>query len=291
MKKFIILICIVGFGIASINAQEKQAANNSNPFFSEFNTPFQVPPFDIIKAEHYMPAFIEGMKLEKAEIEAIVNNPEAPNFENTIVAYTRTGSFLGRVSSVFGGLSSANTNRELQAIAQKLSPIRSAHGDEIRLNPVLFQRIKAVYEMKESLNLDPDQLFLLENLYGSFVRSGANLDDAAKNELKELNMKISGLSVQFGQNLLGETNAYQLIIENEADLDGLPENIKALGAEEASRVGLKGKWVYTTQRASMYPFLTYSKNRELRKQIFTAYTMRGDNDNERDNKKNCLGNL
>lgn len=285
MRKFIILICIVGFGIASINAQEKQVNNNDNPFFSEFNTPFHVPPFDKIKPEHYMPAFLEGMKQEKAEIEAIVNNPKAPNFENTIVAYTRAGGFLGRVSSVFGGLSSANTTPELQAIAKKLSPIRSAHGDEIRLNPVLFQRIKAVYEMKESLNLDPDQLFLLENLYGSFVRNGANLDESAKNELKELNMKISGLSVQFNQNLLGETNAYQLIIEKEADLDGLPENIKALGAEEATRAGLDGKWVYTTQRASMYPFLTYAKNRDLRQQLYTAYIMRGDNDNERDNKK------
>ena len=159
------------------------------------------------------------------------------------------------------------------------------HGDEIRLNSVLFQRIKAVYEQKDDLDLDPDQLFLLENLYGSFVRNGANLDDAAKEELKQINMEISGLSVQFSQNLLGETNAYQLIIEDEKDLDGLPENVKAMGAEEASRAGMEGKWIFTTQRASMYPFLTYAKNRELRKQIYTAYTMRGDNDNERDNKK------
>jgi peptidyl-dipeptidase Dcp len=285
VKKFIILICIVGFGIASINAQEKQPTNNGNPFFSEFDTPFHVPPFDKIKAEHYMPAFLEGMKLEKAEIEAIVNNPEAPTFENTIIPYTRAGSFLGRVSSVFGGLSSANTTDELKAIAKKLSPIRSAHSNEISLNPALFQRIKTVYEQRDSYNLEPDALFMLENLYGSFVRNGANLDDAAKEKLKEINVELSGLSVQFGQNLLGETNAYQLIIEDVKDLDGLPENIKALGAEEATRAGLDGKWVYTTQRASMYPFLTYAKNRDLRKQIYTAYIMRGDNDNERDNKK------
>ncbi|MBU1014271.1 MAG: M3 family metallopeptidase [Bacteroidetes bacterium] len=285
MKKLIMFVCIAGLGLAACNTQEKQVADNGNPFFSEFDTPFHVPPFDKIKAEHYMPAFLEGMKLEKAEIEAIVNNPEAPTFENTIIPYTRAGRFLGRVSSVFGGLSSANTTDELKAIAKELSPIRSAHSNEISLNPALFQRIKTVYEQRDSYNLEPDALFMLENLYGSFVRNGANLDDDAKEKLKEINVELSGLSVQFGQNLLGETNAYQLIIENEADLDGLPENIKALGAEEATRAGLDGKWVYTTQRASMYPFLTYAKNRDLRKQIYTAYTMRGDNDNERDNKK------
>jgi len=279
------LVCIASFGLAACNNQKEQTTDNGNPFFSEFNTPFQVPPFDKILPEHYMPAFEEGMRLEKAEIEAIVNNPDEPSFENTIAAYSETGQFLSRVSSVFGGLSSANTNDELKAIAKQVSPLRSMHGDEIRLNPVLFQRIKAVYEQKDDLDLDPDQLFLLENLYGSFVRNGANLDDAAKEELKQINMEISGLSVQFSQNLLGETNAYQLIIEDEKDLDGLPENVKAMGAEEASRAGMEGKWIFTTQRASMYPFLTYAKNRELRKQIYTAYTMRGDNDNERDNKK------
>ena len=285
MKKLIIFICIASLGIAACNTQGKKVADNGNPFFSEFDTPFHVPPFDKIKPEHYMPAFLEGMKQEKAEIETIVNNPDAPTFENTVIAYTRAGNFLGRVSSVFGGLSSANTTDELKAIAKELSPIRSAHSNEISLNPVLFQRIKTVYEQRDSYNLEPDALFMLENLYGSFVRNGANLDDSAKEKLKQINVELSGLSVQFSQNLLNETNTYQLIIEDEKDLDGLPENIRALGAEEANRAGLEGKWVYTTQRASMYPFLTYAKNRELRKQIYTAYTMRGDNDNEHDNKK------
>lgn len=278
-------VCIVSLGLAACNTQEEQVADNGNPFFSEFDTPFHVPPFDKIKAEHYMPAFLEGMKLEKAEIEAIVNNPEKPTFENTVVAYTRTGSFLSRVSRVFGGLSSANTTDELKAIQKEVAPLRSAHGDEIRLNPVLFQRIKKVYEEREKYNLEPDALYMLENLYGSFVRNGANLDEEAKNELKELNMQISSLGVQFGQNLLNETNSYQLIIQDEADLEGLPKNIRALGAAAAKEAELEGKWVYTTQRTSMYPFLTYSKKRDLRKQIYTAYTMRGDNDNEFDNKK------
>jgi len=285
MKKIIMFVCVLSLGLAACNTEEKQTANGDNPFFSEFDTPFQVPPFDKIKAEHYMPAFLEGMKLEKAEVDAIVNNPEAPTFENTIVAYSETGAFLSRVSSVFGGLNSANTTPVLQKLAKEISPLRSAHSNEIRFNQALFERIKVVYEQREALNLDPDQLYMLENLYGGFVRNGANLPAEEKAKLAEINTELSGLSVQFGQNLLGETNAYQLIIEDEKDLDGLPESVRAAGAQEATRVGLEGKWVFTTQRASMYPFLTYSKNRDLRRQIYTAYTMRGDNDNERDNKE------
>lgn len=279
------LFCIVSLGLASCNTEEKPVSHNDNPFFLEFDTPFQVPPFDKIEAAHYMPAFLEGMKLEKAEVEAIVSNPDAPTFENTVVAYSKTGAFLSKVSSVFGGLYGANTTPELQKLAKELSPLRSAHSNEIRFNQALFERIKVVFEQRESLNLDADQLYMLENLYGGFVRNGANLPAEEKAKLSDINTKLSSLGVQFGQNLLGETNAYQLIIEDEKDLDGLPESVKAAGAQEAKRVGIEGKWVFTTQRASMYPFLTYSTNRDLRKQIYTAYTMRGDNDNERDNKE------
>ncbi|MEA1897766.1 MAG: M3 family metallopeptidase [Bacteroidota bacterium] len=282
MKKLIILCCSVLLVLAACNQQELK---NDNPFFAEFDTPFGVPPFDLIKAEHFMPAFEEGIKQEKAEIEAILNNTEAPTFENTIVAYTRTGSFLDKVSPVLYGLNSANTTPEIQALVKELSPIMSAHRDEIRLDPRLFAKIKAVYEQKDDLNLEADQLYLLENLYSGFVRNGANLEGEAKEKLKEINKQLSTLGVQFSQNLLGETNAYKLIIEDENDLEGLPENVRIAGAEAAKRDSLEGKWVYTTQRSSMYPFLTYSENRELRKQIYTAYTMRGDNDNERDNKK------
>lgn len=285
MRKIIMLFCIVSLGLASCNTEEKPVSHNDNPFFLEFDTPFQVPPFDKIEAAHYMPAFLEGMKLEKAEVEAIVSNPDAPTFENTVVAYSKTGAFLSKVSSVFGGLYGANTTPELQKLAKELSPLRSAHSNEIRFNQALFERIKVVFEQRESLNLDADQLYMLENLYGGFVRNGANLPSEEKAKLSDINTKLSSLGVQFGQNLLGETNAYQLIIEDEKDLDGLPESVKAAGAQEAKRVGIEGKWVFTTQRASMYPFLTYSTNRDLRKQIYTAYTMRGDNDNERDNKE------
>lgn len=285
MRKVIMLFCVVSLGLASCNTEKQQATNSDNPFFLEYDTPFQVPPFDKIEAVHYMPAFLEGMKLEKAEVEAIVSNPDAPTFENTLVAYSKTGAFLSRVSSVFGGLNGANTTPELQKLAKELSPLRSAHGNEIRFNQELFERIKVVYEQRESLNLDVDQLYMLENMYNGFVRNGANLPAEEKAKLSEINTKISSLGLQFGQNLMGETNAYQLIIEDEKDLAGLPESVKAAGAQEANRVGLEGKWVFTTQRSSMYPFLTYATNRDLRREIYTAYTMRGDNDNERDNKE------
>ena len=281
MKKLLIFCCLVLFALTACKQKE---VKNDNPFFAEFDTPFGVPPFDLIKIEHYMPAIEEGMKQEKAEIEAILNNTDPPTFENTIVAYTRTGSFLDKVTPVLYGLNSANTTPEIQALVKELSPIMSTHHDEISLDPRLFARIKAVYEQKDDLSLEADQLYLLENLYSGFVRNGANLEGEAKEELKEINKELSSLGVQFSQNLLGETNAYQLIIEDESDLEGLPENVRAAGAEAAKREGMEGKWLYTTQRASMYPFLTYSENRELRKQIYTAYTMRGDNDNERDNK-------
>ncbi|MDZ7737919.1 MAG: M3 family metallopeptidase [Bacteroidales bacterium] len=281
MKKLLIFCCLVLFVLTACNQQK---VKNDNPFFAEFDTPFGVPPFDLIKAEHYKPAIEEGMKQEKAEIEAILNNTDAPTFENTIVAYTRAGSFLDKVTSVLYGLNSANTTPEIQALVKELSPIMSAHSDEINLDPRLFARIKAVYEQKDDLSLEADQLYLLENLYSGFVRNGADLEGEAKEELKEINKQLSSLGVQFSQNLLGETNAYKLIIEDENDLEGLPENVIAAGAEAAKREGMEGKWLYTTQRSSMYPFLTYSENRELRKQIYTAYTMRGDNDNERDNK-------
>ena len=284
MKKLFIFCCLVLFVLTACKQQEVE---NDNPFFAEFDTPFGVPPFDLIEIEHYMPAIEEGMKQEKAEIEAILTNTDPPTFENTIVAYTRTGSFLNKVTPVLYGLNSANTTPEIQALVKELSPILSAHRDEISLDPRLFARIKAVYEQKDDLNLDADQLYLLENLYSGFVRNGANLEGEAKEELKEINKQLSTLGVQFSQNLLGETNAYKLIIEDKKDLEGLPENVRAAGAEAAKRDSMDGKWVYTTQRSSMYPFLTYSENRELRKQIYRAYTMRGDNDNERDNKDIC----
>ena len=282
MKKLLIMCCLGLFVLAACTQQKE--VKNENPFFAEYQTPYGVPPFDLVKMEHYMPAIEEGLNQEKAEVEAILTNPEAPTFENTVVAYTRTGEFLGKPLAVLFGLSSANTTPEIQALVKEVSPMLSAHNDAIRLDPRLFERIEAVYNQKEALNLEADQLYLLENLYKGFVRSGAKLEGEAKEELMAINQRMSAIGVQFGQNLLGETNDFQLIIDKEEDLAGLPENIKIAGAEAAKRADQEGKWLYTTQRSSMYPFLTYAENRELRKQLYTAYQKRGDNDNERDNK-------
>ncbi len=285
MKKFFAIFLLAGIGIVAYWGYQKMNAKHPNPFFNEYDTLFGVPPFNQINAKHYVPAIEEGIKQEKEEIEAIVNSPEAPTFENTIAAYSKAGKFLGRVTSVFYGLSGTNTNDTLQQIAKEIAPKLSTHNDEIRLNPELFKRIKAVYEQRESLNLDPDQLYLLTNLYDGFVKSGANLNEEEKEKLKAVNQEISAKTLQFGQNLLAETNAFKMVLE-EKDLDGLPENIRSAGEKAAKSAGLEdGKYLYTTHRPSMYPFLTYSNRRDLREKLFTAYTMRGNNNNENDNKQ------
>ena len=206
---------------------------DANPFFSEYNTPFQVPPFEDIKMEHYKPAFLQGMEEQAKEIDAIVNNPEEATFENTIVALDQSGQLLDKVSAVFYGLNSANTNDEMQALSRELSPLLSKHSDDISLNAGLFARVKEVYEKRESLGLDKEQAKLLEETYKDFERSGANLDAEKQARLRELNSEISMLQLTFGQNMLAETNAYTLHIQDEKDLAGLPENLIASAAEAA----------------------------------------------------------
>ncbi len=286
MKKLTLTMCALCIiAMACNTGTEKKNESPANPFFGAYNTPFDVPPFDKIDTTHYMPAFKEGIRQEKAEIQAIIDNPEKPNFENTIEAYTKTGKFLSRVTRVFYALKSANTNDGLNNIAEEASPLLSVHRDEIALNPNLFKRIKAVYEQKDQLKLDPDQLYLLNNLYEGFVKSGANLTDTEKEKLKTVNKELSLLTLKFGQNLQAETNAYQMFIDNEKDLEGLPQGIRAAGAKAAKEAGQEGKWLFTTHRPSMYPFLTYSKKRNLREKLYKAYINRGNNNNEFDNKK------
>lgn len=259
-------------------------ADTQNPFFAEFDTPYGVPPFDKIKTEHYMPAFIEGMRQDSLEIEAIANNPEPPTFANTIEALEYSGAMLDRVSSVFFNLYSADTNDDMDTIAEKISPLLSDHSDNITLNAALFKRIKAVYDKRDSLNLNHEQMRLLEKRYQSFVRSGANLSDEQKARLREINKELSLLDIKFGGNVLAETNAYQKWIDNEQDLDGLPQDVKNAAAEEAAAAGQPGKWLFTTQKSSFIPVLQYCTNRELRMELLIAYTMRGNNNNEYDNK-------
>ncbi len=255
-----------------------------NPFFTEYTTPFGVPPFDKIELEDYMPAFKEAIAQQQKEVDDIVGQTAAPDFENTIVALDQSGSLLRKVNAVFSGLNSANTNDEMQALSRELSPLLSKNSDDIRLNKDLFARVKTVYDNRESLNLNKEQKKLLEETYKSFVRGGANLDAEQQARLRELNSEISMLQLTFGQNMLKETNAFQLVIENKDDLAGLPESL-ILNAEVAARAaGLEGKWLFTLHNPSVMPFLQYADNRALREKIFKGYINRGNNGNDADNK-------
>lgn len=261
-----------------------------NPFFADYNTPFNVPPFDRITEEHYMPAFEEGMRQQNLEIETILANPEAPTFENTIEALEYTGILLRNVSLVFFNANSANTNDEIQAMARELAPKMSQHADNIRLNPDLFERVRMVYEQKDQLTLNDEQAKLLEETHKRFIRSGAALSDEKQERLREINQELSVLTTQFGQNVLGDVNQFRMIVDNEADLAGLPQSAIDGAAERAANEGHEGKWVFTLHNPSVMPFLYNADNRELRKKMQQAYINRGNNDNEFDNKE-IIGNI
>jgi len=278
MKKTFLLLFIAGLLLCSGLAREE------NPFFSEFDTPFQVPPFNKIQEEHYLPAFKEGMEQQNMEIEAIVNNPETPTFENTIEAMEGSGSLLRKVGNVFGVLNGSMTNEDMQNIAREIAPLRSKHSDNIRLNEKLFQRIKAVYEQKDKLDLTTEQNTLLVKYYKDFVRSGANLDEEKKATLKEINQELSLLTVKFGENVLKENNRFEMVINKKEDLAGLPQAVIIGAAEAAKERGHKGKWVFTIHKPSMIPFLQYSEKRDLREKVFKAYINKGNNNDELDNK-------
>jgi len=269
---------------SSCNQSEEKDDLANNPLLQEWDTPYGVPPFDQIEEEHYEPAFEAGMKEQKDNIQAIIDNDDAPTFENTIVALEYSGQTLVKVGGVFYNMLSANTTDTLQAIAQRIAPKMSQHGDEISMNAELFDRIDAVYSQKDELNLNDEQMMLLELTYKSFVKGGAKLNDEDKARLMEINGKLSMLALQFGDNLLAETNNYKLVIENEEDLAGLPESLKESAAIAATENDLDGKWLFTLHNPSVLPFLQYSENRELRKEIQTAYVNRCNNNNEYDNK-------
>ncbi|MCE5348106.1 MAG: M3 family metallopeptidase [Bacteroidales bacterium] len=259
--------------------------DKSNPFFSEFKTPFNVPPFEKIMAKHYMPAFSKGMAEGRSNLEKILQDKDEPTFRNTIDPLDQMNPLLTKVSYVFFAQTSANTNDSLQKIEVEISPKLSEYEDEISLNPILFKRIKSVYDNQAKFNLDGEQKFLLENLYKNLVRNGALLSASEQDTLRKLNQEISVLTVNFSQNVLSETNKFRLIIDNEADLKGLPENAIAGAAELAKEDSLDGKWVFTTQKPSMLPFLTYNENRDLRKKLYDAYLTRGNHNDQLDNKK------
>ena len=262
----------------------KPEVKSNNPFFNTYDTPFEVPPFEKIKAAHFMPAFLKGFEEQKKEIKTIINNPKEPTFENTIKAFEYSGELLQKVSSVFGALNSANTNDSLQAINRELSPLSSKHRDDINLNDTLFSKIKSVYENKSKFKLTDEEKKVLDDTYKDFVRSGAALSAEDKDKLRKINEELSLLSVQFGQNLLAETNGFNLVIDKKEDLSGLPEGVINQAAAMAKSLKMDGKWVFTLQVPSMTPFLQYSDRRDLRQKLFTAYFMKGDNDNDHDNK-------
>ena len=282
MKKLIYLTAIAAVLFSC--SQSTKTTQSMNPFFEKYTTPYEVPPFDKILNAHYLPAFQEGMKQQNAEIETIVTATETPGFANTIEALDRSGELLTEVSSVFFNVKEANTNDSINAIAEEVAPLLSQHGDAIVLNEALFAKVKAVYGQKDSLGLNTEQARLLEETYKNFVRGGANLPSDKKEELKKVNEELSLLELKFDKNLLAETNTYKLVIDKQEDLAGLPENVVAGAAEEAKAAGLEGKWVFTLQKPSWIPFLTYSEKRELREQLYKAMFNRANNGNENDNK-------
>ncbi len=284
MKKTIMAAGLAAVLTACGSSGNKTETMTENPLLTEFKTPFGVPPFDKIELDDYMPAFKEGIAQQQKEVEEIVKQEAAPDFENTIVALDQSGDLLRKVSAIFYGLNSANTNDEMQALSRELSPLLSKNSDDIRMNPDLFARVKTVYENQESMNLNKEQKKLLEETYKSFVRGGANLDAEQQARLRELNSEISMLQLTFGQNMLKETNAFQLIVDNKDDLAGLPESL-IMNAEVAARsAGLEGKWLFTLHNPSVMPFLQYADNRALREKIFKGYINRGNNGNDADNK-------
>ena len=256
-----------------------------NPFLNDYETPFKIPPFEEIEFAHYEPAFDIGMKEHLKEIEEIANNQQEPTFENTIEAMERSGETLDKVANVFFNLLGSNTNDDMDALAMKISPKLSAHNDSILLNKELFKRIKELFDNKGSFNLTTEQNRLLEETYKRFIRSGANLDNQSMERLTQINSSLSSLSVQFDQNVLKETNSYSMVIENEEDLDGLPAEEIRQASLLADSEGQSGKWVFKPTRVSMYPFLTYSTQRDLREELYNSYIQRGDNDNAYDNKE------
>lgn len=260
--------------------------NNSseiNPFFEPFDTPHGTVPFDKIKNEHFEPAILEGIRQHDAEIKAIIDCPDAPTFSNTIIPLENSGKLLDKVNAVFGNLQSAETNDELQQLAQKLSPILSEHSNNIILNENLFKRIKAVYDNQANENLNQEQKELLAKTYDAFSRNGANLQGEAKERFRAIKQELSLLTLKFSENNLNATNEYQLNITNEKDLEGLPQTVIDAAAETAKETGTEG-WVFTLQYPSMSPFMTYAKNRELRKTLYMASNTKCADGSKNDNK-------
>lgn len=286
-EKFMKNLVIAAAMTCMVCACSQQSTESENPFFSEFQSPYGAPDFDRIQLADYEPAFLKGIEQQNQEIKAIVENPEAPTFENTIVALDNSGEILNRVSGVFFALTSADTNDELMALESKIAPMLSEHSDNIYLNEALYQRVAKVCEQEKSgaIQLTTEQHYLLEKYRKAFERSGAALDKEKQARLREINKELSTLTIDFSNHVLADNNAFKLVVDKQEDLAGLPEAVIAGAASEAEAQGEKGKWVFTLQESSRTPLLQYAQNRELRKQIYQAYTSLGNRSNENDNKE------
>ena len=281
MKKTILFMLSAALLFGGCGKKE----NSDNPLLKEWNTPFGTPPFDQIKTSDYLPAFEEAMKVHNKEIDAIINNKEVANFENTIVSYDLSGELLGKVAGVFFNMTAANTNEELQKLEEKIGPMLAKHADEITMNAKLFERVKKVWDNKENENLNKEQSMLLDKTYKKFVRSGALLDKTKQDKLKQINGEIKTLESKFSANLLKETKAYSLVIEKKEDLKGLPQWLIDQAEATAKEQSKAGKWIFTLDNPSVFPFLQFSENRTLREKIFNAKNNRCNNGGATDNKE------
>ena len=284
MNKTKHILCALAIASAAVNMTSCMDKKNENPFFSEYTTPHQTAPFDKIRIEHYEPAVLEGIKQHQAEVDTIVNNPEAPTFENTVVALEYAGDMLNRVLSVFFNLNSAETSDEMQALAQKLSPILTEHSNNVSLNEALFARIKTVYETTDKSALTTEQQRLLQSTYDGFARSGANLNDEDKAKYRELTTELSQATLAFGQNTLKATNSFALNVTDSARLKGMPESLLEAAAQTAKEKGQEG-WTFTLHAPSYSPLMMYCEDRDLRRQMYMAYNTQCVQDNENNNEE------
>ena len=285
MKKALYLIIAI---ITIMTACKGKQEQRVNPFFEEWGGEFGLPPFAEITDADYRPAVLEGIRQHDAEIKAIIDNPDAPTFANTIEAYDHSGQLLGKVVGVLFNLNSTNSNDSLKAIVEFALPLLSEHNDNIFMNPDFFKRVETVYKNRDKEQLTTEQQRVLEEIYKQFTRNGINLPADKQARLRELNKQIGLLQQKFSNNMLAETNAFTLVVDKKEDLSGLPEGVIEAAADEAKATGNEGKWVFTLKNPSYVPFMQYADNRELREKMFRAYSMRGNNNNANDNKQVIL---
>lgn len=286
MKKILLSVtALAAVGIISLSAANMKKATK-NPFMEKYTTEYQIPPFEKIKFADYLPAIEAGIAQNNNEIEAIIKNKALPTFDNTILPMDTGGELLNKVSFVFSALTESNSSPEMEQIAAKAYPMLSAHSDAITMNDALFQRVKKVYDKRATLGLNTAQMRLLEKTYKNFVRNGALLNPADKEALKKINQELATLNLNFGTNILKETNQWQLVVDKKSDLSGLPESSIAVAAEEAKARGQEGKWIFTLHAPSRLPFLTYADNRDLREKMYKGYTSLASNDNAFNNSAN-----